>query len=175
MKVFHSADWHYNDRDHDEIEKCVAAGIARAREEKPDLVVIAGDITDSQNLKLDSRSAKTICRQVSELADIAPVVTILGTPSHDGKSAEILRFVRGKHQIHVSERPEQLFLQGSRLTDCPGPDEVEAVITQIPTPTKQFFQAETAIEEGDHAISKAMTAILGAFGANASQYQCPTY
>jgi len=176
LKVIHSADWHYNDRDHDEIEKCVDFKIARARKECPDLIVVSGDITDSQNLKLDSKSAKTICRQFSEMADIAPVVNIIGTPSHDGRSAEILRYVRGKYQIHVSEKPEQLFLQGEGLVDCWGLDkkaEITAIITQIPTPTKQFFQADSAIEEGDKAISNAMTALFGAFGASAAEYSCP--
>jgi len=179
LKVIHSGDWHYNDRDHDEIEKCVDFMIDRARKEQADLIVVSGDITDSQNLKLDSKSAKTICRQFSEMADIAPVVNIIGTPSHDGKSAEILRYVRGEYPIHISEKPEQLYLtQGGHLVESPGLtdinyDEIAAVITQIPTPTKQFFQADSAIAEGDKAISDAMTALFGAFGVTAHDFKCP--
>jgi DNA repair exonuclease SbcCD nuclease subunit len=176
-KILHSADWHYRDPDHDEIEKCVDFMIESARVERPDVIIIAGDITHSQNLKLDSRSAKTICRQISELADIAPVAIIIGTPSHDGKSAEILRFIRGKHTIHVSEKPEQLYLVGSHLhtadsgfnSDAP----VEAIITQIPTPTKQFFQAESGIAESDQQIAEALSHLLGAFGVMARQRACP--
>lgn len=177
MIVLHSADWHYRDRDHDEIEKCIDFMIETALIEKPSLIIQSGDITDSQNLKLDSQSARTICRQFKALADIAPVVTILGTPSHDGKSAEILKYVQGKHQIHVSEKPEQLCLKAGKLyTVNPGdsiPNNVEAIITQIPTPTKQFFQADSAIEEGDKAISDAMSSILGAFGSEAQRFNCP--
>ena len=179
MKIIHSADWHYRDADHDEIEKCVDFMIERASEEMPDLIVVSGDITDSQNLKLDSRSAKTICRQFSELADIAPVVNIIGTPSHDGKSAEILRYVNGEYPIHVSERPEQIYLTGGSgfwVPDCENSKycgQIDAVITQIPTPTKQFFQADTAIEEGDKAISNAMTSILCSFGEMAKGLDCP--
>ncbi|WP_022667894.1 metallophosphoesterase family protein [Desulfospira joergensenii] len=177
LQIFHTADLHYNDRDHDEIEECVDFMIGKATLDRPGLFVVSGDITDSQNLKLDSRSARTIARQFSEMADIAPVVNIIGTPSHDGRSAEILRYVRGKHQIHVSEKPEQLLLIAGQLrtinSGIPDDAEVQAVITQIPTPTKQFFQAESAIEDGDKAISNAMTAILGAFGAVAEQFRCP--
>ena len=177
MKIIHSADWHYRDADHDEIEKCVDFMIERARNEEIDLIIISGDITDSQNLKLDSRSAKTICRQFSELADIAPVVNIIGTPSHDGKSAEILRYVKGKYQIHVSEKPEQLYLASGLLCTADMISDIgssiDAVITQIPTPTKQFFQADTAIEEGDKAISNAMTSILCSFGEMAKGLDCP--
>ena len=112
LRILHSADWHYNDRDHDEIERCVDFMINTAKEQNINLIVVSGDITESQNLKLDSKSAKTICRQFSELADIAPVVNIIGTPSHDGRSAEILRYVKGEFPIHVSEKMEQIFLTG---------------------------------------------------------------
>lgn len=177
MKILHTADLHFRDRDHDEIEKCVDAMISSAREERPDVIIIAGDITDSQNLKLDSRSAKTICRQISELADIAPVAVIIGTPSHDGKSAEILRFIKGKHTIHVSEKPEQLYLVGGHLhtADSGRFDSapVEAIITQIPTPTKQFFQSESGIAESDQQIAQALSNLFGAFGAMAGQHACP--
>lgn len=179
LKIIHSADWHFNDRDHDEIEQCVNFMVTRALEEKPDLFIVSGDITDSQNLKLDSRSAKTICRQFSEMANIAPIVNIIGTPSHDGKSAEILRYVKGAYPIQVSEKPEQIYLiQGGSLVDSSGlayvdAAQVKAVITQIPTPTKQYFQADSAIEVGDKAISNAMTSLLGAAGVTAKGYRCP--
>jgi len=176
IKVLHTADWHYQDRDHDEIMKCVDFMIEFARKERPDVIIISGDITHSQNLKLDSMSARTICRQISELSDIAPVAIIIGTPSHDGKSAEILRFVRGKYQIHVSEKPEQLYLAGGHLyTDSSGlqSETVEAIITQIPTPTKQFFQAENSIAETDGQIAEALSHLLGALGAMAGEFSCP--
>lgn len=176
LKVLHTADWHYNDKDHDEIRKCVDFMISSARKELPDLILIAGDITHSQNLKFDTMSARTICRQVSELADIAPVAIIIGTPSHDGKSAKILQYVRGKYQIHVSEKPEQLYFRGSHLyTADPGlsASDIEAIITQIPTPTKQFFQAQNSITESDHDIAEALTHLFGAFGVTASSYACP--
>ncbi len=178
IKILHTADWHYNDKDHDEIRKCVDFMISSAREERPDLILIAGDITHSQNLKFDTMSARTICRQVSELADIAPVAIIIGTPSHDGKSAKILQYVRGKYQIHVSEKPEQMYLAGGRLyslNSCPGlnASDIEAVITQIPTPTKQFFQEQNSITESDHDIAEALSHLFGAFGVTASSYACP--
>ena len=177
ITVLHTADWHYRDKDHDEIMKCVDFMIASAREENPDLILISGDITDSQNLKLDSMSAKTICRQISELADIAPVAIIIGTPSHDGKSAEILRFVKGDFQIHVSEKPEQLYLVGGHLytadSDFCKNGIIQAIITQIPTPTKQFFQSENGIVESDAQIAEALSHLLGAYGAVAAEYDCP--
>ena len=150
MKILHTADWHNRDKDHDETEKCINVMVASARQEKPDIILI-------QNLKPDSRSANTIYRQVSDLADVAPVAVI--PPSHDGTSAEILRYVRGKHRIHVSEKPEQLFLAGGCLytvdSGVPACTKITAVITQIPTPTKE------------------LTALVKAFGLVASYHHCP--
>lgn len=177
MKILHFADLHYNEKDHDEIERCVDFMIEEAALIGPDVILCSGDITDSQNLKLDSRSAKTICRQFSLLADIAPVAVIIGTPSHDGKSAEILRYVRGKHNIHVSGKPEQLYLSGRRLVASPyvvDPSDIDAIITQIPAPTKQHIQglmsSNTGIENVDRAVSDGMASILSAFGLAAEYH-----
>lgn len=174
FKVLHTADLHYRDADHDEIEKCVDHMISVAQEEQSDVIVVAGDITDSQNLKLDSKSAKTICRQFSELANIAPVAVIIGTPSHDGRSAEILRFVRGTYPIHVSEKPEQLYLISGEFHTAgswaPAAG-IDAIITQIPTPTKQYLVDHSgAAEDTDRTIATAMSSIFGAFGAAAAQF-----
>ena len=177
MKILHFADLHYSEKDHDEIERCVDFMIKEAAIAAPDVIICSGDITDSQNLKLDSRSAKTLCRQFSLLADIAPVAVIIGTPSHDGKSAEILRYVRGKHNIHVSEKPEQLYLTGGRLHVASpyvvDPSNIDAIITQIPAPTKQYIQglmSNTGIENVDRAVSDGMASLIGAFGL-AAEYQ----
>ena len=179
MKILHFADLHYNDKDHDEIERCVDSMIEDAALLKPDVILCSGDITDSQNLKLDSRSAKTICRQFSLLADIAPVAVVVGTPSHDGKSSEILRYVRGRHNIYVSEKPEQIYLSDGRLhlaVPNVAHELMEAIITQIPAPTKQFIHgmigAESGIENMDVAVSDGMATIIGAFGL-AAEYASP--
>ena len=172
MKVLHTADWHLNDIDHDEIEKCLGYTVAQARIESPDLIVIPGDITDSQNLKLDSRASRTMARIVSELADIAPVVIITGTPSHDGRCSEILRWAKGEHPIWVSERFEQIYLcHDGKFAFDPSLYEVKAVMTLLPTPTKAYLQDhhKLSIEASDQMIGEAMGSIIAGFGIQAKR------
>jgi DNA repair exonuclease SbcCD nuclease subunit len=188
IKILHLADIHCNDRDIDEVSRCMTKVISTAREEAVDLIVIAGDIFDSRDIKLDSQSALFIIGAISILANIAPVAIVMGTPSHDGKAPAVLEHVRGDYPVIVASKPEQFFLLGSRaiiderwLADIGGavslPDSVKvlAVLTLIPTPTKQFFQGSQGsdIKTGDMEIAQAMNALFAGFGATASQFECP--
>ncbi len=173
MKILHTADWHFGERDHDEIKKCLDFMIEYAQENVPDLFVVSGDITDSRYLNLDSRSARTIFNIVNAMLEMAPVAVVIGTPSHDGSAALALRECRGEYPIFVSAGPEQL----AYISGChPGgmwvtiKDIVEKkldpdfILSQIPQPTKQYFINDLAIEDTDMAISNAMNSILTSFG-----------
>ena len=70
MKILHTGDWHFREKDHDEIYKCVRFIADQAKEEQPDLICISGDITDSRQLNLDSRSARSIFGIISLMLDI---------------------------------------------------------------------------------------------------------
>lgn len=175
MKILHTGDWHLRDADIEEAEKCLAFLIGTAKHEAVDLIIVAGDTFDSRDLKLDSKAAKLAVGTFSALAHICPVAVILGTPSHDGMAAEILSFVRGHFPIHVATKPEQIFLQkGIGFVDIE--DAImgcDAVISLIPAPTKQFFQGNGDIKQGDAEIAAAMTAIFAGMGATASGFDCP--
>ena len=110
MKILHMADIHARDADTEEIEKCLDYIVSLAHREEPDLIINAGDTFDSRNIRLDSQAAKLIFRKFSELADIAPVALITGTPSHDGEAVEALEYINANYSIWVSKRPEQIYL-----------------------------------------------------------------
>ena len=176
IKILHFADIHARDNDLEEIEKCLNAIIQTATTECPDLIVCAGDVFDSQNVKLDSKAAKLIFNVFSDLADIAPVVVVIGTPSHDGTAAEVLSHIKAKHQVAVSSRPEQLYLIGgngsaSYITAAvTSGSDIAAVITLVPTPTKQFFNSDSDIKGTDNEIAQAMGAMFAGFGAHAAAF-----
>jgi exonuclease SbcC len=169
MKILHLADIHARDKDIEEIEKCLNFILETAKQEQPDFAVNSGDTFDSCDVKLDSQAAKLIVRFFSELVDICPVAVVIGTASHDGMAAEILRYVKGNHFVTVSSIPEQLYLVRGELYRGPGIGNLktEAVITMIPQPTKQFLQAS------DHDLSAAMSAVFMGFGAQAARFDCP--
>ena len=177
MKILHCADWHLRDRDIDEVDKCLTFLTESAKTEAVDLIVIAGDIFHSQDVKLDSLSAKLAVKTVSALADIAPVAIVIGTPSHDGKAPEILRFARGKYDVYVTAFPHQVYLEDGIFYDRPAGGEdykvPDAVITLIPTPTKQFFQTSSDISGADLEVGQQMAGLFMGFGAQAAQYKAP--
>lgn len=174
MKVLHCTDLHIRERDIAEIDQCLQAIVSTAQQEQPDLIVIAGDIFDSRDVKVDSQSAITAIGFVSALMDISPVVIVRGTPSHDGDAPKIMQYARGTYPVRVASMPEQVILSGGEFKteeDNEGfglsPD---AIITLIPQPTKQFFQTGAGIEGGDKEIGQAMSGLFAGFGASAAAY-----
>ena len=177
LKILHFSDIHARDNDLDEIEKCLDEIFQVASQEHPDLIACAGDVFDSQNVKLDSKSAKLIFKIFSDLADIAPVVVVIGTPSHDGTAAEVLEHIKAKHQVWVSSRPEQIrlvindFCDGDTVLTRTGTGIAPvAIISMVPTPTKQFFNSASDIKGTDNEIAQAMGAMFAGFGAQAAEF-----
>ena len=177
LKILHFSDIHARDNDLDEIEKCLDEIFQVASQEHPDLIACAGDVFDSQNVKLDSKSAKLIFKIFSDLADIAPVVVVIGTPSHDGTAAEVLEHIKAKHQVWVSSRPEQIrlvindFCDGDTVLTRTGTGIAPvAIISMVPTPTKQFFNSASDIKGTDNEIAQAMGAMFAGFGAQAAVF-----
>ena len=170
MKVLHCADLHIRDKNIEEIAACLQFAIDRATAERVDLIVVAGDTFDSRDIKLDSRAAKLAISTVSAFADIAPVAIVTGTPSHDGSAPEVLRYAKGIYPVHVASNPGQIFLSIDNLSRQPGIyAKPTAVLTMIPTPTKQFFNSGSIAESND-GISQAMNGLFAGFGAQAAQY-----
>jgi len=82
------------------------------------------------------------------------------------------------HNVLVCNRPEQLIMIDGeiyRLSNAPPLKQhrEEAVISMIPSPTKQFWASESDIKTTDAEISEAMTGMLGGFGAQAAEFDCP--
>lgn len=179
MKILHMADIHARDKDIEEIESCLQHVVSVAETEQPDIIINAGDTFDSQNIKADSESVKLIFRIFAELANIAPVAVLIGTPSHDGQAAETFEYIKARYPVWVSTRPEQLyFCEGDLNIDssalyAPAQVPVEAVISLCPAPTKQFFNTNSDIKGSDSEIAVEMSKMFAGFAAQAEAYNCP--
>lgn len=178
MRLLHCSDLHMRERDLDEIAPILNMIIETARQEQPDVAVIAGDIFDSRDVKLESKTAWTAISFIGALADVCPVAIIIGTPSHDGNAPAILQFVHGAYPVVVAEKPMQVYLMaiasgGHFLAreDIKGYGlDPDAILTLIPQPTKQFFQTAAGISEADQEITARMSALFAGFGASAAEY-----
>lgn len=180
LKIIHTADWHIQDSNHDEIAKCLSALIEKSMSLFPDLVVVAGDLTESRNTRLESRSAKTIVDTVTALSMAAPVVIVSGTPSHDGSCSELLNHIpfvgpRGGRVVHVSTSPEMLCLHNGEIFsfDPDSPRKCDALISMLPTPTKQYFQTDSGIQKSDHEIAIELNDVLAGLASMSSGIDCP--
>ena len=174
MKILHCADLHIRENDLAEINGCLQKIVSTAQGELPGLAVIAGDIFDSRDVKLDSQSAITAISFISALADICPVAIVIGTPSHDGNAPDIMRYTGGKKcDVIVCSVPEQLYLyRGSIYREkMAGNLQPDAVLSMIPQPTKRFFQSGSDIRTADQEIGQAMSGIFAGF--RAVEYTCP--
>ncbi len=174
LKVLHTGDIHARDRDIDEVEKCTGKLVAEARSERPDLIVIAGDVFDSNDVKVDSNAARLIVRVVSELADVAPVAVIIGTPTHDGETSLILSYVRGGHGIWVADSIQQVFLSGEEIVpECADP---RAVISLVPQPSKRNYHhliRGVDIATSDRDVAEALSLEFEDLGRRAAAYGKP--
>lgn len=97
MKVLHTADWHlgaYVGPQCDDIYGklvhtciCLDTLVNTAREEQPDLILIAGDIFHAAKVWADRALAevRVAAMYINRLAQFAPVAVLYGTPSHDGE------------------------------------------------------------------------------------------
>lgn len=178
MRIIHLSDIHAADQWLDECKKCCEFVLQKAKNEPPDLIVVAGDVFDSRDIKLDSPACKYIFQFMHNLSEIAPLAIVSGTPIHEGHATENLAFASAfEHNVKVSTMPEQLYLHRGQLTplELIGGDinfgcqekKPDAIISMLPTPTKQWMQGT------DDQISQALTPIFAGFGATAAEFDCP--
>lgn len=174
MKILHTADWHIKDKEIQEVTKCLDFIVRTALEEEPDLIVHSGDALDSNGTKMDSESARLLFKTISELGDIAPLIMVAGTKSHEGQATTILKYVKSKHPIYVSSHPEQIYLCEGMFArtaaDIEAFGRVDAVLSILPTPTKQFFVTEANISDSDKEIANALSALFAGFGVSAHEF-----
>ncbi|HEX9972268.1 MAG TPA: metallophosphoesterase, partial [bacterium] len=187
-RILHFADVHAEEKNSEEIQRCLDFMVNAAEQKRPDVIICSGDVTNSQYLAADTKSAKMISRVFRQLSDVAPVAVVCGTFSHDGQTPELLKYVSGKNPIHVSTKPEQIFLvrsdvmvngiaassymweDGERVSIHGG---VCLVVTQIPPPTKENWKNRQGAETDNQNISQAMGAIFAGFNQMAKRFRAP--
>jgi DNA repair exonuclease SbcCD nuclease subunit len=143
MKVLHTADEHFSNKA-DKLAEVITVTdylLERAREEQPDVAVIAGDLVDEHDgpIRIDSEAARAAINFVTALAGVCPVVIVRGTRSHDRETPYLFSRLKTTHAVHVASKIEQVALMYDN-TFVPFDDglcgEVKAVFTLIPSPDK---------------------------------------
>ena len=112
MKILHTADLHFTNKPQllADIVKCGDFLTDFANNEKPDLIVIAGDLYD-EGVQLGSPASLEAIDFVYRCGMIAPVLVIRGTTSHDAEgSIEPLNKLRTAYPVYATDQIEQICL-----------------------------------------------------------------
>ena len=170
IKIAHIADIHYRDKDYDEVKKCLDSIIKRIHSINPDLVVISGDLFDSKNIELDSRSVRTAVKQLKQLSIAAPVSIVIGTTSHDGKAAKIMRHINSRNAIWVSDKAEQVYLYGKKIsTTIPSSITPDIAISQLPSITKQNMDITGGLKQSNNKVDEFIDKVTSKFRTSAEK------
>jgi len=163
-----------------EIIKCCFFIRDRIKEVAPDLVIIPGDLfdllRDNDNLRIGSPATIFAMDFVKDLADIAPVLIVGGTLSHDAtNSITVLSKLNSKYPVHTATTPQQIALTGDKFIPLAGntvdmltqwrPEEVTAVISCLPSITKAgISQFGVSTSDGNRTTEELVRDILQMWG-----------
>ncbi|WP_298150763.1 metallophosphoesterase [Flavobacterium sp.] len=108
IKVIHISDLHYSPQNLIESDRCTGYSIQYAESAKPDLFIISGDATDHR-IDVHSEAAKALIGRVKQASNIAPVILLQGTFSHEPKGTlKSIAHCQGKHPIFVADKLQQI-------------------------------------------------------------------
>ena len=153
FKVLHTADLHISNKAEklEEVERCCNFMADKAAQEKPDLIVLAGDSMDEMDgpIKIDSPAARYAIELVKKLAGIAPVAIVRGTKSHDKETPYLFQELGTKFPVYVAQQIEMVALVKHKdeirfdvLHEWDyDPDEFMAVLSFFPSPDKSHMVA----------------------------------
>ena len=110
VKVVHISDLHYSPENVAEADKCTGFAINYAAENIPDLIVVSGDTTHHR-IDIHSDSAKRLIGRIKQASNIAPVLLLQGTFSHEPQGTlESISNCEGKYPIFVANKLQQVIL-----------------------------------------------------------------
>lgn len=149
MRLVHTADIHFRPKRAAEVFASLDTLASESRDREVQLIAIAGDLYDSAVFA--SGQYPEFVERIRQLADIAPVVMVYGTPSHDiAGSLDVLESLESTYGVTVLEPGHGYFIGG-------------ALVFGIPEPSKAWLLAGREAlgrEETDAAMKEGMQALL---------------
>lgn len=165
-KILHTGDLHYDDTALlPEIHKSNMFLVAKAREEQPDLAIIAGDITNTRQFH-DSAALLKAIEFLVALADICPVFVIRGTTSHDGITVQLLQSFRTRHPVYVAESIGMIGFADGKYFPTDSVEGLDALIYALPPVSKAQLLAHsgTTLHEANAKLIDLLRDVFQAWG-----------
>ncbi len=136
MKILHTADWHIGNFPGPEKDgmnlrcldtvKCLHEIYRVAKEEKPEIILVSGDIFHQARVWADRGliEVKTAIQMIELLTTISTVIVLRGTPNHDGaEQFEMLKtHFESNEQVKIVDTPQVLNIKDVQICCLPGFD-----------------------------------------------------
>jgi exonuclease SbcC len=177
MKIAHMADLHCC-REHAEEALASLRFFAEHIKTSPvNLVTISGDVWDASMLNTEASGFNRFVDAICDIANLAPVAMIYGTPSHDTDgSCEVFHKITCNYGITILEPGQAYFLNnhsGAKFVEA-GLSQLmsEAILFGIPEPRKKYLLAGTSAgkDETEEAIRAAMHRLCFHLAAKRREY-----
>jgi exonuclease SbcC len=181
IKIAHISDLHCCREHAEEALASLRFFAAQIKTSPVDMVAIAGDVWDASMLNTEASGFTRFVEAIRDIADLAPVAIVYGTPSHDTDgSLEIFRNITSKYGITILDPGQAYFLaptsggifpesEANRLFDK---NNRLAIILGIPEPRKKYLLADTSAgkDETEEAIREAMHKMCFLLAAKRQDY-----
>jgi exonuclease SbcC len=169
MKVLHTCDLHLRASRGEESLRALDTIGEIAIGHMVDLIAITGDTWDGAVQNTAGAMLSVFVERIRRLADIAPVVMIYGTPSHDtAGSLEIFEQVESRHGITILRPGKEYFFNDKTQTVFDDPEVAEIkdslLIFGVPEPSKRWIaplagDKEAAEDGGRKALRNLFLAL----------------
>ena len=176
LRIATTADIHYRPKNADEVFASLDTLERESRERKVDLISISGDIFHSAVLATGDARYPEFIKHIRRLADVAPVVMIYGTPSHDiAGSLDVFESLESFDGITIL-RPGEAYYYSNRhvwIEEEETSEETKLLIFGIPEPSKGWLlagQPAAGPAETAEAMRTAMRSLLLGLAAQRKEH-----
>ena len=191
FRVLHTADLHFSMKSEklQEVVRTTDFILQWATDNRPDCIVIAGDLLDHYDGKIgaDSDCFRAAKRFIHIASDIAPVAIVRGTKSHDKNIDGLFDDIRSRFPVHVSSDVDMVALAPNAVSGVPEFWPAASIhqdggsplcaFTLVPSLDKAAMLGRIggdSIKDGNFQFREAVHDMFSGFGLINSQLQCPT-
>jgi exonuclease SbcC len=175
VRVAHLADLHLRKEKHDDIRIALDSIIEDCREFEVDLIVIAGDTWDGTIHNTRGSHFPYFLEKMRQLANIAPIAMIYGTPSHDTEgSLEVFETLDSKHSITILRPGIPYVVEQGKVYKAEEATAPEMLLLGIPEPNKKWLLSQSdseTIKAADEAAANSLQKFLTSLAALRAEFQ----
>lgn len=173
IKIFSTADWHFHSSNEKDFFISFNYFLAKAQEERPDLISIAGDIFDRPVLNSSDAAFDRFLMAIKRLLEVAPVVTVYGTPTHDVPgSLKVLEEIKGIHSFRVLQpsTPYFLTMSGGVTSEPEFAKDQRLLILGIPEVSEEWIKKDADSQCREIDVNAALKQLLAGYMALRESY-----